>query len=215
MRVVVPRESLRQALRWSRRILFTVAVLTLGYCGFVVLDAWIFQQRQNNNLENLLRGSLPTGPSPSPNELAATRIDGLMGRIEIPSVGISAVVVEGTNRASLRRAAGHIQGTAVPGQPGNIGIAAHRDTFFRPLRNVRLNDIVTLTTLRGEYDYRVVSTRVVSPDEVSVLNPSDREILTLVSCYPFYFVGPSPNRFIVRAERVTQASAAERKHSVN
>jgi sortase A len=207
MKIVVPGESLKQALRWLQRILFTGAVLTLGYCGFVLLDAWIFEQRQTRNLERLLHDPLPSGSSPSPNELALTRIDGLMGRIEIPSVGISAVVVEGTNKTTLRRAAGHIQGTAVPGQPGNIGIAAHRDTFFRPLRNVRLNDIVTLTTLRGEYDYRVVSTRVVSPDEVSVLNPSKHEILTLVSCYPFYYVGPSPNRFIVRAERVTERPA--------
>jgi len=208
--VVVSGESLKQALRWSRRILFTGAVLALGYCGFVVLDAWIFEQRQTRNLERLLHSPLPTGLSPSPKEPPAIGADGLIGRIEIPRVGLSAVVVEGTKRATLRRAAGHIEGTAIPGQPGNIGIAAHRDTFFRPLRNVRPNDIVTLTTLWGSYDYRVVSTRVVGPTEVSVLNPSEQEILTLVSCYPFYFVGPAPDRFVVRAERVT-----ERTHSVN
>jgi sortase A len=210
MKIVVPGGSLKQALQWSRRILFTGAVLTLGYCGFVLLDAWIFQQRQTRNLELLLHDSPPTRASSLPNERSAAAIDGLIGRLESPRLGLSAVVIEGTDEATLRRAAGHIQGTSVPGQPGNIGIAAHRDTFFRPLRNVRLNDIVMLTTLRGEFDYRVVSTRVVSPEEVSVLNPSEHEILTLVSCYPFYFVGPAPNRFIVRAERVTQ-----RKHSVN
>jgi sortase A len=209
MKVVVPRDSVKQALQWSRRILFTGAVLTVGYCGFVLLDAWIFERRQTRNLER-----------PSTSERTATAVDGLMARIEIPRVGLSAVVVEGTDKATLRRAAGHIQGTAIPGQPGNIGIAAHRDTFFRPLRNVRLNDIVTLTTSRAEYVYRVVSTRVVSPNEVSVLNPSKHEILTLVSCYPFYFVGPAPNRFIVRAERVTErlesrVPAPERKHSAN
>jgi len=207
MKVVVPGESLKQALRWSGRILFTGAVLTLGYCGFILLDAWIFEQRQTRDLERL---------SASPEQRPATTADRLIRRIEIPRVGLLAVVVEGTDRATLRRAAGHIQGTAVPGQPGNIGIAAHRDTLFRPLRNVRLNDVVTLTTSRSEYHYRVVSMRVVSPSEVSVLNPSQQEILTLVSCYPFYFVGPAPNRFIVRAERVTErlenlAPAAERK----
>ncbi len=190
MKVLVPGESLKQALQWIRRLLFTGAALTLGYCGFVLLDTWIFQQRQTRNLERLLVDEPPAIP-----------VDGLIGRIEITRVGLSAVVVEGTDNATLRRAAGHIQGTAVPGQPGNIGIAAHRDTFFRPLRNVRLNDIVTLTTVRAEYLYRVVSTRVVGPHEVSVLNPSKQEILTLVSCYPFYFVGPAPHRFIVRAER--------------
>jgi sortase A len=209
MKVVVRRDSLKQALRWSRRILFTGAVLTVGYCGFVLLDAWIFERRQTRNLERL---------SPSLGERPVAAVEGLIGKIEIPRVGLSAVVVEGTDKATLRRAAGHIQGTAIPGQPGNIGIAAHRDTFFRPLRNVRLNDIVALTTSRARYHYRVVSMRVVGPTELSVLNPSQREILTLVSCYPFYFIGPAPNRFIVRAERVTerlesQAPAIERKHS--
>jgi sortase A len=203
MKVSVPGESLKRALQWFRRILFTAAALTLGYCGFVLLDAWMFQQRQTRNLERL-------PGSPSRQEPTAIPVDGLIGRIEIPRVGLSAVVVEGTDQATLQRAAGHIQGTAVPGRPGNIGIAAHRDTFFRPLRNVRLDDIVTLTTLRAEYRYRVVSTRVVSPHEVSVLNPSKQEILTLVSCFPFYFVGPAPHRFIVRAERVSERPEGQR-----
>jgi sortase A len=189
MRVVVAGQSLKRALRWIRHILFTGAFLAIGYCGFVLWDAWIFQQRQTD--------SLASSTSEQPD-------DGLIRRIEIQRVGLSAMVVEGTDNTTLRRAAGHIQGTAVPGQPGNIGIAAHRDTFFRPLRKVRLNDIVTIATQRTEYHYRVVSTRVVKPEEVSVLKPSKQEILTLVSCYPFYFVGPAPNRFIVRAERVRQ-----------
>jgi sortase A len=90
----------------------------------------------------------------------------------------------------------------MPGQSGNVALTAHRDTFFRPLRNIHLNDIIVLTTLQGEYRFRVVSTRVVSPDDAAVLSPSESEILTLVTCYPFYFVGSAPNRFIVRAERV-------------
>jgi len=85
--------------------------------------------------------------------------------------------------------------------PGNIGISGHRDTFFRPLRNIRENDAITLTTPRGEFRYRVVSTRVVPPDDMSVMDDDGGEILTLVTCYPFYFVGAAPNRFIVRAER--------------
>jgi sortase A len=87
--------------------------------------------------------------------------------------------------------------------PGNVGIAGHRDTFFRPLRNIQRNDIITLTTLHGEYRYRVVSTKVVGPYDIAVLDSDGNEILTLVTCYPFYFVGSAPDRFIVRAERVT------------
>ena len=192
MKVVMPGQSVKSWLRWTRHILFTGAFLAMGYCGFILLDAWNFQRRQSDNLEH---------PPPGTSEKA---VEGLIGKMEIPRVGISVVVVEGTDKITLRRGAGHIEGTAVPGQPGNIGIAAHRDTFFRPLRNVRLNDIVTIATVKTEYRYRVVSTRVVKPEEVSVLKPSKQEILTLVSCYPFYFVGPAPNRFVVRAERIQQ-----------
>jgi sortase A len=110
-------------------------------------------------------------------------------------------VAEGVDKLTLRRAVGHIPGTGMPGEPGNVGLAAHRDTFFRPLQNIRRGDAITLTTLAGEYRYRVVSTKIVSPLDVGVLDPSGSEVLTLVTCYPFYFIGPAPSRFIVRAER--------------
>jgi len=90
----------------------------------------------------------------------------------------------------------------MPGLPGNVGIAAHRDTFFRPLRNVRKDDVITFTTAGAEYRYRVVSMKVVDPNDVSVLNVTDEEVLTLVTCYPFSFIGSAPDRFIVRAERI-------------
>ena len=98
---------------------------------------------------------------------------------------------------------GHIPSTALPGQTGNVGVAAHRDTLFRNLKDVQRDDEITLTTLEGEYLYRVVSFKVVNPTDVSVLDPSAGEMtLTLVTCYPFYFVGHAPKRFIVRARQV-------------
>ena len=112
------------------------------------------------------------------------------------------MVVQGVSAGDLRRAAGHIPGTALPGEPGNVGIAAHRDTFFRPLRLIAPNDTITLTTLQGAYRYRVVSTEIVKPDAVDVLHPTSRDTLTLVTCFPFYYVGSAPQRFIVHAERV-------------
>jgi sortase A len=115
---------------------------------------------------------------------------------------MSAIVIEGTSRRVLQRAVGHIFGTALPGEPGNVGIAGHRDTFFRPLRNVRRDDIINLTTPLGDYRYRVVSTSIVGPQDSVVLDPSSNQALTLVTCYPFYFVGAAPRRFIVRAERL-------------
>ncbi len=179
-----------------QRTLFLGGLLALGYCGFAFADAQWFQHQEKARFTDLsLNPQVPLVPAIGP--------EGLIGRIEIPRLDVSVVVVEGTNAHALRRAAGHIAGTSLPGQPGNVGISAHRDTFFRPLRNIQRDDVVTLTTLRGEYRYRVVSTRVVSPNDVEVLNPDGAEILTLVTCYPFYFVGPAPSRFIVRAERVT------------
>jgi sortase A len=225
---LIDKTSLRLVLKWAQRVLFTGASLTFAYCGYVLVDSWIFQHREKQTLERLLDADrrtkqdefqanqdgrqAKTGPSPtrSPHALKASSApmpvigpDGLIGRMEILRLGLSVVVVEGTDKPTLRRAAGHITGTGLPGQPGNVGIAAHRDTFFRPLRNIQRDDVITLTTLRGEFHYRVVSTKIVSPYDVAVLNPDGNEILTLVTCYPFYFVGAAPDRFIVRAERIT------------
>jgi sortase A len=115
---------------------------------------------------------------------------------------MSTMVVEGAGNRDLKRAAGHIPGTAFPGTGGNTGIAAHRDTFFRPLRFIRIADSISVTTPQGTFAYRVVSTQIVKPDQIQVLYPTQAEALTLVTCYPFNFVGPAPRRFIVRAERV-------------
>jgi sortase A len=104
----------------------------------------------------------------------------------------------------LQRAVGHIRGTPLPGQRGNVALAGHRDTFFRGLRDIRVNDEITLTTLSGSYRYRVDSTKVVKPEETEVLEDDGDDILTLVTCYPFNFVGSAPSRFIVRARRVLE-----------
>lgn len=206
MRLVIPIVQARRILTWTQRALFSCGVLMLGYCGVVLADTWMFQARERRQLDLLLVGRIASPASPQALPPAAA--GGLVGRIEIARLGVSVMVVEGTGTAALRHAAGHISGTSLPGRPGNIGISAHRDTFFRPLRNARQNDIITLTTLLGEYRYRVVSTRIVSPSGVEVLEPSETEVLTLVTCYPFYFVGPAPSRFIVRAERVAAPDIA-------
>ena len=210
MRVAVPKSSLKKLLRWSQRGLLACAVAMLGYCAFVVVDTRVFQERESRTLQRLLEDQLATGGDASQAKLLsppkiqpASAMSGLIGRIEIERLGLSVMIMEGDDGKTLRRAAGHVPGTALPGQLGNVGITAHRDTFFRPLRNIQMDDVITLTTLQGEYRYRVVSTKVVSPKDVEVLDSTGGEILTLVTCYPFYFVGAAPNRFIVRAERVT------------
>jgi sortase A len=199
----------RRILSWGHRVLFACAALAVGYCGFVLADSWIFQHRESRNFERQEHDTsaasgirVPTLPRSFP----AVATGGLIGRLEIPRLGLFVIVIEGEDQTTLRRAAGHVPGTSLPGQPGNVGITGHRDTFFRPLRNIQRNDMITFTTLQGEYRYRVVSTRLVTPDNVAVLDSKGGEILTLVTCHPFYFVGPAPNRFIVRAERVTGAA---------
>jgi sortase A len=203
MKLSVEKASVWRILRWTQRLLFVCAVALLGYCAFVWVDASIFQKRANLELERRLRDAPRPVSRPGPPEASrAIGPHGLIGRIEIARIGLSAVVFEGTGKDTLRRAAGHISSTPLPGEPGNSGIAGHRDSFFRPLKDIRRNDLIQFTTPRGAYRYRVVSIRVVAPTEVSVLNPSENEVLTLVTCYPFYFVGAAPSRFIVRAERV-------------
>jgi sortase A len=187
---------LKRILQGVQWLFLAASVGLLGYYGLVRVDAWAFEQRENRALERLLKND----PTP---RLPAIAASGLIGRIDIQRLGLSVIVVEGISAKILRRAAGHIPGTPLPGQRGNVGISAHRDTFFRPLRNIKQNDIIELTTLLGEYRYRVVSTRIVGPNDVAVLEGSGNEVLTLVTCYPFYFVGAAPDRFIVRAERIT------------
>jgi len=198
VRLLIKTADVSRILRWNQRLLLGVAFVALAYCGFVVLDSWMFQRRELREFDRIVKTATPVMPGVA----VPPAVDALIGRIEVGRLGLSAMVVEGTSTSALRRAAGHISGTGMPGVPGNVGIAAHRDTFFRPLRNVRKDDVVTLTTGRAEYRYRVVSTKVVEPDNVSVLDPAADEILTLVTCYPFFFVGSAPERFIVRAERI-------------
>ncbi len=190
---------MRRTLGWTQITLFACAALLLSYCGFVMLDAWVFQQRESRALERLLQYHNHTLKA---RGVPAIVPKGLIGRLEIPRLGLSAILIEGDDPKTLRRAVGHIPGTPLPGQPGNVALTGHRDTFFRPLRNIRENDIIVVTTLQGKYRYRVMSTQVVSPENVAVLNSSGGQILTLVTCYPFYFVGAAPDRFIVRAERL-------------
>jgi sortase A len=111
------------------------------------------------------------------------------------------MVLEGVDPGTLRVAAGHIPGTAFPGFDGNVGIAAHRDTFFRPLSKIQTNDRIEVTTLNKTLAYRVLSTKIVNPDDNEVLRSTGSDTLTLVTCYPFYYIGPAPKRFIVTAQK--------------
>jgi sortase A len=179
-------------MRILSRILFVLGVLCLATYGFVAVQAHVYQQRMASALES--------GVS-----------DGdLLGKLEIPRLNLSVMVMEGVAEKTLRLGGGHIPGTAYPGTPGNSGFAAHRDTFFRPLRNVRKDDLIHFTTHSQTLTYRVASTAVVSPTDTGVLHPTTGETITLVTCFPFYYVGPAPKRFVVHAVRARMGDEIQR-----
>jgi len=193
-------------LRWLERLLLTIAIVCLGYYSYVQIEARLYQRYENAELDRILASRAPANAVTAPTTPARPQpaTGSLIGRIEVPRLGVSAVVRAGSDARTLRLAVGHIPGTALPGEGGNVGLAAHRDTFFRRLRDVRTGDVVRVTTGGGIYSYRVERTEVVNPTDVWVLDPTDRPMLTLVTCYPFSYVGSAPQRFIVRAALIAE-----------
>lgn len=183
-------------LRWTRRLLFMTGILALGYVGLTLLDAHLYQVSAKRSLEIQLRME----KEPHVVHLSrAIKQEDMLGRLDIPRLGLSVAVLQGTSSRILRLGAGHIAGSALPGGVGNSAIAGHRDTFFRELKDIRERDEIQFQTATGLFRYRVDWVKVVEPGDVSVLAPSTESELTLVTCYPFYFVGAAPKRFVVRA----------------
>jgi sortase A len=152
----------------------------------------------------------PDASRPSPDARRPRVAAGLIGRIDIPRLGVSAIVREGIDARTLKRAVGHVPETALPGYAGNVALAGHRDSFFRPLKDVRKGDVIHVRTPDADFTYIVRETRVTGPAEMSVLEPTKEPTLTLITCFPFHFVGDAPDRFIVRAQLVNPATGAGR-----
>jgi sortase A len=192
-----PRRTTAAVFRAASYLFLALGILALSYAGYVVLDAHAYQAYQQAKFEN---ASLMQIPSPPPVE------GGVIGEIQVRRLHIKAIVVQGSSNTILRRAVGHIPETALPGEQGNVALAGHRDTFFRPLRNIRLGDAITFKTPDGAFQYVVESTAVVRASEVGVLASSDGRTLTLITCFPFDYIGSAPNRFVVRARELLAAS---------
>jgi len=224
----MPTVNRKSLLRWLERTLLLVAIVCLGGWGWAWLDAKYTQAHDSQILDEALSNASGGDGAQETDRLdtfqpAAHKANAqpeapprrqlaegsLFGRIAIPRLDVSTIVLEGVGAATLRRGAGHIPETAIPGDHGNVGIAAHRDSFFRGLKDVRKNDIVRLETLEGTFRYRVDWTRIVTPDATEVLDDTGDAELTLVTCYPFYYVGSAPKRFIVRAVRVVSQEGKE------
>jgi sortase A len=176
-------------LEWT---LLGIGIGTLGVYGYESIEARRFQAQQTAAFEYAAK-----------SERAPTRVapGGLVGMLDVPRLQLSTPVVEGDDDRTLKRAVGHLPDTPMPWESGNSALAGHRDGLFRPLKDVKVGDEIRFRTTRDEFIYRVTKTSIVDPDEVSVLAHQPQATLTLITCYPFYYVGSAPQRFIVHATR--------------
>ena len=184
--------------------LWAVAFVSLGIFVVSYSAAALHQHRQRQQLEALLTSAprLPTRSATLANYSANSPripIDGLLGLMEIPRLEISAVYEEGVDDDTLAGGIGHVPGTPLPGETGNSALAAHRDTYFHRLGEIQVGDFINVKTRRGEHHYRVARTAIVKPGDISVLDNTPVATLTLVTCYPFRYVGTAPQRFVVTA----------------
>jgi sortase A len=196
--------------RSLERLLIVIGLASLGYYAYVSVESRLYQELENRELDAILAtqvGRTLPDPAGAPDATRPTRArpaaGSAIGRIEIPRLGISVVIRAGSDARTLRLAVGHIPGTALPGDMGNIGLAGHRDTFFRRLRDIRADDEIRIITPDGTFAFRVEETSVVMPKDTWVLDATTAPTLTLVTCFPFTYVGSAPQRFIVRATGVT------------
>ncbi len=185
-------------LRWTQRSLFIIGGLAVSYVALTLLHARFYQEVASNALEKQIHAEAQHVVS---QPLTVAKEGDVLGRIEIPRLGLTVAVLEGTTSRTLRVGVGHIEGTALPGEPGNIGIAGHRDTFFRDLKDIRTGDEIQLQTATGLWRYKVDWVQIVAPRDTAILSPSTESAITLVTCYPFRFIGSAPERFAVRARK--------------
>jgi sortase A len=187
-----------------REVVFLVAgFLAIAYCPSAFGRGQGTAAAEISKFERAAAGS---------RELSA---GGVIGDMMVPRLGLKVVVAEGVTDGVLKRAAGHMPETSLPGQQGNVALAAHRNTFFGPLRRIHLGDIIVLKTAEASFLYQVESTSVVAPSNVQVLEASTAPTLTLITCFPFDYVGAAPQRFIVRAREIRATTDEVSIHKVS
>jgi sortase A len=204
--------------RWLGRALIAFGLACLLFYATVTIQAAIYQRKAKAAIDQMIsaHSAAPATPLGRMPTVAIPLVPGeLIGRVDVPRLNLSAAVAEGDDDATLGKAVGHLPDTPLPWhQHGNVGLAAHRDGLFRKLKDIRMGDEVKVVTARGEYSYRVRKTQIVDPKNVGVLAPGPKPSVTLITCYPFSFVGNAPQRFIVQADLVGSVEGAVLKGSV-
>jgi sortase A len=191
----------RNVLPWIQRLAVAAGLGCLAWVGMVTLQANLHDRQQRRLFEQQRvapAASVASAPRPSGMEPS----NGLIGLLEIPRLGFSEIVMHGDDDDTLALAIGHLPDTPLPWQQGNSALAGHRDGRFRPLKDVRIGDRITIATRQGYLHYVLRETKIVTPDDLSVLAPTSARTLTLITCYPFSYVGKAPKRFILKAEAV-------------
>ena len=197
------RGSTRAIVIWTERALVVLGVVLLAWAGTMWgRSAWYRHQQQS-----AIAVATPRADTSGPDRFGVDRFDRakFAGLLEIPRIGLSEAFAEGDDTPTLDKAIGHLADTPLPWERGNSVFAGHRDQHFRPLKKVRIGDEIRLVTPRGTFRYLVTQTFIVSPQDVWVLAPTDGRELTLVTCYPFSYIGPAPKRFVVKAEPAREA----------
>jgi sortase A len=196
------KKSTRRRLRAVYYVFLTAGIMALGYAGYAVLVRYWYQDDETFKFETF------SAPAAGPRGIQAAPIadGGTIGEISVPRLGLKSIVVQGDSEKLLRLAVGHIPETALPGEAGNVALAGHRDGLFRPLRDVERGDPIILRTPDREFQYEVEWTAVVPPTAVTVIQPTNEPALTLVTCFPFHYIGAAPERFVVRAREIAVAS---------
>ena len=208
-------DSVKRRPGWLFIALIVIGVACLAFYIVVSLATWRDQRAAKADVDRMVETEPALEPRSKPDlpkmpGAPAPLANGeLIGRVDIPRLKLSAAVAEGDDDKTLGKAVGHLPDTPLPWErQGNVGLAAHRDGLFRALKGIRLNDDVRLVTTRGDFVYRVTKTHIVNPDDVWVLDPTERPTVTLITCYPFSYVGNAPQRFIVQAELVDQPAGS-------
>ena len=202
--------------RWLSLSLMAFGSACLILYGLVTVRTWLYQREAKAEVEQMVAIERPPQVARNLPEVSKPLANGeLIGRVDIPRLRLSAAVAEGEDDKTLDKAVGHLSDTPLPwDRHGNVGLAAHRDGLFRALEGIRLNDEVRIVTSRGVFHYRVRKTHIVNPDDVWVLAPTANPTVTLITCYPFSFIGNAPQRFIVQAELEDQGAGSALKGSV-